>query len=86
MRFISIVLVGKKPSFLIVANVRFCLGAAWDVGRSKTDVQNSGRHFTAGCTALWSCFCMKTLSDLRVAVPSRFDARANHREYAVVSL
>jgi hypothetical protein len=26
MRFISIVLVGKKPSFLIVANVRFCLG------------------------------------------------------------
>jgi len=27
MRFISIVLVGKKPSFLIVANVRFCLKA-----------------------------------------------------------
>jgi hypothetical protein len=27
MRFISIVLVGKKPSFLIVANVRFCLEA-----------------------------------------------------------
>jgi len=32
MRFISIVLVGKKPSFLIVANVRFCLdiGGGWE--------------------------------------------------------